>query len=139
MNDKPWYQNGLEFQCTGCGDCCTGAEGYVWINREEVEAMARLLGIDDRTQFERKHTRLVGIRRSLLEYANGDCVFFDGKSRTCKVYDARPRQCRSWPFWGSNVRTPAAWALVAKSCPGCGQGRLRTFEEIEQQREIINI
>ncbi len=40
MNPHPWYQFGLRFQCTGCGDCCTGAPGYVWINKAEIKAMS---------------------------------------------------------------------------------------------------
>ena len=33
---KPWYAEGLRFKCTECGQCCTGAPGYVWVNEEEV-------------------------------------------------------------------------------------------------------
>ena len=139
MSDKPWYRDGLKFQCTGCGDCCTGAEGYVWVTRAEVEAMAEVLGIENREDFERHYTRLVGIRRSLIEFANGDCIFFDNKARTCMVYAARPRQCRTWPFWKSNVRTPGTWADVQGSCPGCRTGPVRSLEEIEEQRKEINI
>ena len=30
-----WYaEEGLAFECTGCGDCCTGAPGYVWVIRD---------------------------------------------------------------------------------------------------------
>ena len=25
---EPWYQDGLQFRCTRCGNCCTGAPGY---------------------------------------------------------------------------------------------------------------
>jgi hypothetical protein len=40
MDEHPWYKDGLRFTCTGCGDCCTGAPGYVWVNKEEIEALA---------------------------------------------------------------------------------------------------
>ncbi len=40
MSQQPWYQDGLKFRCTGCGDCCTGAPGYVWVNKEEIAALA---------------------------------------------------------------------------------------------------
>ena len=59
---------------------------------------------------------------------NGDCVFFDGKTRKCRVYAARPRQCRTWPFWDSNIRTPEAWAATCEVCPGSGTGRLYQLE-----------
>jgi len=43
--EKPWYQDGLRFKCTGCGQCCTGSPGYVWVSPEEAEAMAKHLKI----------------------------------------------------------------------------------------------
>ena len=26
----PWYADGLSFECTMCGNCCTGPPGAVW-------------------------------------------------------------------------------------------------------------
>lgn len=138
MADKPWYQQGLRFQCTQCGDCCTGAPGYVWVNAEEIQQLAELIGVDVAT-FEAKYVRRVGNRRSLVEFDNGDCVFFDGQTRKCTVYGARPRQCRSWPFWESNVRTPEAWQQTCEVCPGSGKGKLVPVEQILHQVSIIRI
>ena len=130
MSDKPWYHQGLKFECTGCGACCTGEPGYVWVNKAEIEAMAAALGTDVEN-FERRYVRLVGIRKSLVEYSNGDCVLLDGETRRCKAYDARPRQCRTWPFWESNVRTAAAWEEMSHDCPGANQGRCVPLAEIQ--------
>ena len=135
---KRWYRDGLRFTCTGCGDCCTGAPGYVWVNKAEIEALAQLLRVPVE-DFERKFVRLVGIRKSLIEYANGDCVFFDNESRKCQVYEARPRQCRSWPFWDSNLKSEAAWAETCEVCPGSGQGKLHSLELIEKQRAMMRV
>lgn len=129
MPDEPWYREGLRFECTGCGDCCTGAPGFVWVNRAEVEALARRLQME-RAEFEARYVRKVGVRRSLIEYPNGDCVFFDNATRHCTVYEDRPRQCRTWPFWESNVATPEDWASTCEACPGSGQGQLFTVEQI---------
>ena len=135
---QPWYKDGLKFQCTGCGDCCTGAPGYVWVNREEIGNLAARVGLEP-DEFESRFVRDIGKRKSLNEYANGDCVFFDGETRKCRVYEARPRQCRTWPFWDSNVRTPEAWAATCQVCPGSGTGRLYQLGEIEAQRAVIRI
>ena len=134
----PWYQEGLKFTCTGCGDCCTGAPGYVWVNKAEIAALAELTGIET-PEFERRYVRLVGIRKSLIEYANGDCVFFDNQSRRCQVYEARPRQCRTWPFWDSNLKSPDAWEATCEVCPGSGQGKLHSLELIEKQRTTMRV
>ena len=132
LEDKPWYTSGLSFECTQCGDCCSGpGEGYVWVTPQEIISLAASIGMSDRLEeFEHKFTRQVGTQTSLVEYSDGDCIFLDPKSRHCTVYQARPVQCRTWPFWKSNVKTPKAWSQAAKSCPGCNQGRLYTLVEI---------
>jgi Fe-S-cluster containining protein len=137
-NGEPWYKDGLQFKCTACGDCCTGAPGYVWVNKEEIEAIAAEVGMEV-AKFERKYVRKVGVRKSLVEYRNGDCVFFDNETRKCKVYRVRPRQCRTWPFWDSNLRTPETWAETCRVCPGSGEGRLYQLEEIEEQAGVFHV
>jgi Fe-S-cluster containining protein len=134
----PWYQQGLRFQCTGCGDCCTGAPGYVWINKAEIEALAALLKLDA-DEFERRYVRTVGIRKSLVEFSNGDCVFFDNERRSCQVYPTRPRQCRTWPFWDSNLISPQSWDEVSDRCPGCNRGKTVPLVEIETQRRVTHV
>jgi len=136
---EPWYRDGLAFECTQCGDCCTGAPGFVWVNQEEIEALAAAMGASDVARFERKYVRKVGIRRSLKEYANGDCVFFDPQRRTCRVYEARPRQCRTWPFWDSNLKSPETWQATCAVCPGSGRGKVYSLDEIEDMRSRIRI
>ncbi len=138
MSEKPWYSEGLQFQCTQCGDCCTGGAGFVWVNQEEVEAIAGELGIAPEV-FEDQYVRRIGIRRSLKEFPNGDCVFFDNQARTCQVYGSRPRQCRTWPFWDSNLRTPETWKTTCEACPGSGKGRLYQLGEIEAQKGVFRI
>ncbi|MEM8865096.1 MAG: YkgJ family cysteine cluster protein [Planctomycetota bacterium] len=136
--DQPWYREGLRFQCTGCGDCCTGAPGYVWLNNADIRAMADEVSLNVE-EFEKRYVRSVGVRKSLIEYENGDCVFFDNKSRGCTVYGARPRQCRTWPFWDSNLKSPQAWAETCEACPGSGKGKLYQLEAIETQRAVIKV
>lgn len=139
MSDgEVWYKEGLQFQCSQCGDCCTGAPGYVWVNNAEIAALAQELGMEVE-QFERDYVRRIGIRKSLKEHRNGDCYLFDGTTRKCTVYQSRPRQCRTWPFWDSNIRTPEAWAATCEVCPGSGTGKLYQLEEIESQREVIRL
>ena len=138
MADEPWYQDGLRFQCSQCGDCCTGAPGYVWVNKEEIEKLASLKAMSVEA-FEAKYVHSVGVRKSLNEKANNDCVFFDGKTRKCTVYEARPRQCRTWPFWHSNLQSPETWARTCEVCPGSGQGKLYSIEQIEEKAAVIRV
>lgn len=137
--EKPWYHGGLKFTCSQCGDCCTGAPGFVWVNQEEVENLATAVGASSVAEFEKQFVRKVGTRRTLKERSNGDCVLFDPVARKCTVYTDRPRQCRTWPFWDSNVRTPERWAETCAICPGSGQGKLHSIETIEAQRMVLKI
>jgi uncharacterized protein len=124
----PWYQEGLAFECTRCGACCTGAPGYVWVDAEEIARLAAFRG-ESSEQFSEKFVRRVGTRYSLIERPDGDCVFWD-KTSGCTVYAARPVQCQTWPFWTENIDTPEAWKDVTGVCPGSGRGRLFSVEEI---------
>jgi Fe-S-cluster containining protein len=134
--EQPWYREGLKFDCTGCGDCCGGAPGYVWVGLEEIQALADALGLSA-AEFEAQYVRQVHERKSLLERPDGDCVFLDPETRRCRVYAARPLQCRTWPFWASNLRSPMLWRAVCRVCPGAGRGRLYSLEDIRTQAERV--
>ena len=135
---EAWYSDGLRFECTQCGDCCSGSEGYVWVNQEEIDGMANRIGMDS-AAFEEQFVKRVGVRRSLKERPGGDCVLLDPQTRKCTAYEERPRQCKTWPFWQSNIRTPEAWAEAAQACPGCNKGDLVPLEQIVEQAAKIRI
>ncbi len=134
---ESWYQDGLRFRCTRCGHCCTGAPGYVWVDDAEIGALAQYRG-ETVEEVAARYVRQVGHRRSLREKANGDCVFYD-RVQGCTVYPVRPRQCRTWPFWESNVVTPEAWERTCEICPGSGQGELISAEEITRRLNVIRL
>jgi hypothetical protein len=129
VNAPPWYAGGLRFTCRRCGACCTGAPGYVWLEPEEAAAIAVRLGVPLAAFLER-HARRVDGRLSLREMADGRCIFFEPGSG-CAIYEQRPLQCRTWPFWPRNVAGPGDWARVAAGCSGMGSGELVECERIE--------
>src|SRR5947209_8178156 len=98
MSD-PWYKDGLKFKCTQCGNCCTGAPGFVWVNEEELTAIADFRK-EPLEEVMGLYTSQVGSDRTLREKPNGDCIFYDRRAG-CTIYPVRPRQCRTWPFWES--------------------------------------
>jgi Fe-S-cluster containining protein len=135
--DPPWYEDGLRFRCTRCGNCCTGAPGFVWVNDNEEHSIAEFLK-EDRDEFGKLFVRAIDRRRSLREKANGDCVFYEAGTG-CTIYPVRPRQCRTWPFWQSNLRSPATWAETCEACPGAGSGDLISAEEITIRMKVIKL
>jgi len=136
--ELPWYAEGLKFSCSGCGDCCTGAPGFVWVNQEEIANLAAHFNLSIE-EFENLYTRQIGARVSLKEFPNGSCVFFNEEQRNCDVYQLRPRQCRTWPFWDSNLKTPESWESTCQVCPGSGQGKLYQLEDIERLRKVMRL
>lgn len=135
--NQPWFRDGLRFTCTQCGKCCTGEPGVVWVNDEEIGAIAEHQQMP-RHEFEAIHTRTLRGGISLREKANGDCEFYDSK-RGCTIYPVRPRQCRTWPFWGSNLRTLEDWQHTVEICPGSGEGELISVEEILERVRTIRM
>ena len=134
--DQPWFEEGLAFECTRCGACCTGAPGFVWVNLEEITRLAEFRGLS-LEEFARQYVRRVGERLSLKERPGGDCIFWD-KQSGCTVYPARPIQCQTWPFWPENVETPEAWEHVKQVCPGSGKGQFFSVEEIRASAERVH-
>lgn len=135
---RPWYAAGLAFECCQCGRCCCGPEeGYVWVTRREIAAIAEYLGISAK-EVRRRHVREVGRRFSLNErHPGNDCIFLqrrDGDGLGCAIYPVRPTQCRTWPFWDGNLQDIHSWSLAAIRCKGINRGRLIGYEEIEDRR-----
>lgn len=114
--NQPWYHAGLRFKCTGCGKCCTGAPGYVWVSPEEAQKIADHLQVS-LEDFLRRYTRKVNGHLSLTEDPTSfDCVFLRGKQ--CSIYEVRPEQCRTYPWWKENVKSPQSWEEEAVRCEG---------------------
>lgn len=91
-----------ESKCKSCGGkCCTGKSGYIFVTSDEIIQLSQLkqLNFND---FVNKYCIKVGVRFSLIEkpYKDGfACIFFDEVNKNCGVYEARPNQCRTFPFW----------------------------------------
>lgn len=127
---KKFYTGGIRFACRDCGKCCLsrGHYSYVYLTAGDRKRLSGHLKISTR-EFTKKYTgRTEGVLH--LKNPEKDCLFLeDGR---CGVYDARPRQCRSWPFWPENMKKKVWEKEIAPYCRGIGEGRLYTAEEIEK-------
>jgi Fe-S-cluster containining protein len=131
----PWYAAGLHFECQQCGGCCSGpGAGYIWVTRREIELIADFLKMPT-GQLRREYLRRVGLRTTITEKPpTRDCMFLQQQNgqRKCAIYPVRPNQCRTWPFWPSNLRSQNAWNQAAQRCPGINRGRLYSLEQIQK-------
>ncbi len=129
-----WIQRGLRFECQpDCGKCCTNdREGSVFVEPADIEALARKLSMTPRAFALAHTTREVGCDLELKKTSEGHCVFLD--DRACTVHEAKPLQCRVYPFLPLDGFTPIesefTWRYEKKFCPGIGKGRLYSKREI---------
>ena len=143
-----WYQNGLSFACHSCGHCCSGSSGSVRFTDAEANAMAAKLAVTKDQYFEqftRKRGRgknaYVELKEKRTKHGY-DCVFLDrdtvpGKA-ICALYEVRPAQCRTWPFWEENLTSKAVWERVRlgpEGCKGIGVGPVVPYHDIVAQRD----
>ncbi|MEA2710868.1 MAG: uncharacterized protein QOF78_3469 [Phycisphaerales bacterium] len=148
--EKPWYGDGLKFTCSQCGNCCTGAPGYVWISDVEIDRLAVHLHMS-RADVIEQYCRQIGDRYSLEERLSPqglyDCIFLKEvkvpakpgeiahTKRICGIYDVRPLQCRTWPFWDGLLASREQWDAAGQRCHGINRGsRKFTLKQIESLR-----
>lgn len=127
-------QEGARFSCLvphGCdGHCCKG-QGCIYIFPPDISRLIKHLSIDLETfldEYTKPEMEACGVDESagmvpyltLKEHEDGACLFLDEKG-LCKIYHARPFQCRGYPFWNQNVRDEESWNNVIEYCPGVKQ------------------
>ena len=126
---RAFWKEGIRFECQGTGRCCTarGLYGFVYVECEDRVRLAQHLGLSAE-EFIAAHCEMTDGYYH-LKGPDKDCAFL--LDHQCSVYSARPRQCRTWPFWRENLASKKAWNRdVVGFCAGVGKGRLHTAEEI---------
>jgi Fe-S-cluster containining protein len=86
-----------------------------------------LLGLGERALREQYVTQDENGETVLKLKEDGDCIFWD---QGCTIYPERPRQCRTFPFWGEMLASPGSWSKLREFCHGVDQGRLYRLEDI---------
>ena len=126
---NPWWKDGIQFECQGSGRCCMsrGSYGYVYFTLEDRRRIAKHLRIHT-AAFTRKYCDQTNGYYHLKELS-GPCSFL--KDKACTVYEGRPSQCRTWPFWPENMSSKAWTSDIQKNCPGVGKGRRYSANEIK--------
>ncbi|MDR2211059.1 MAG: YkgJ family cysteine cluster protein [Spirochaetaceae bacterium] len=130
MEKKPFYARGLRFSCTRCSACCRHEPGFVFLSGGDLRLLAGELECEYSKVVE-VYCRWVpasgGIEQlSLKEKPGFDCIFWQ---QGCRVYKNRPLQCRTFPFWKSNLSSAQVWEGLP--CPGIGRGKLHSRNYIE--------
>ncbi len=134
---KPWYAAGLRFTCVPeCGRCCTSHEdyAYVYLDDDDLPRLAAHLELDDKT-FRQRYTA-IDDGDVVLKMDEPDCPFLEGSR--CGVYEARPTQCRTFPFWAETLKSRAGWRRNRRFCPGIDEGELQPLRVIQEHLAARN-
>ena len=127
------FKEGIKFECQGSGNCCVsrGSYGFVYLSNKDLKRFAKFfnLSIDE---FKLKFCQITDGFIHLLEKKsfNGKCIFL--KNKKCSVYESRPSQCRTWPFWNENMNAKIWDNDISINCPGIGKGKLFKFDKINK-------
>ena len=132
---RPFYAQGLHFSCTRCSACCRYESGFVFLSENDASRLGAVLNMGYK-EFTGTYCRWIpsenGTERlSLKEKSNYDCIFW-GAEKGCSVYEARPLQCRAFPFWASVLNSEESWQATAAACPGIGSGPLFSSDSMEK-------
>ena len=130
MSSKPWFQKGLRFECTSCGNCCRnhGDYTYVYLAERDVVAISGHLGLPPERflhDYCREEDGWITLRMD-----EPACPFLQQDNR-CAIYPVRPKQCATWPFWEENLERATWEGPVRDCCPGIGKGELVPAEEVQ--------
>lgn len=131
MDLEPFYKNGLKFSCQQCSCCCRHEPGFVYLSEKDLTKILMQFNIE-RESFIKEHCRWVPYYDGtevlcLNEKENNDCCFWDNG---CTIYQARPVQCRTYPFWDFILKNKNEWKECAKDCPGIDKGETHSYDEI---------
>lgn len=121
-----FFDNGIRFACKQCGTCCTGESGIIYVDEQEITAIAEFVCLP-REIFVQRCLYPFQDSYSIRETDDGRCIFYENG---CAIYPVRPVQCRTYPFWFQNMRSEESWAGVCLQCPGIGKGPKHSKEEI---------
>ena len=127
------YQNGIRFECQGSGKCCVSRDtyGYVYLSDLDLKKFSKYFQISLK-KFKDKYCQITDGFIHLAEKSefDGNCIFL--KDKKCSVYESRPSQCRTWPFWNDNMNAKVWNKDISVNCPGIGKGKLINKRVIEK-------
>jgi len=129
-----FYADGLRFSCRPeCRYCCGVEPGYVFLTPDDIDRLTEHLRLEV-PLFLHQYCRKVPMGSfhyiSLIETVHHDCIFLS--EHGCTVYEARPIQCATYPFWNTILVDRKTWEQESSWCPGIGTGRLYSRDEIDQ-------
>lgn len=119
----------IHFECQhGCSNCCKSG-GVVLISDEDIPRIAKYLKLSQ-DDFLKRYTKKEGKKTCLTDKEINDCIFLENDK--CRIYPVRPIQCKTFPFWPQNLKSEKRWHIIMDECPGIGEGKIFSRQDIEE-------
>lgn len=141
----------MKFKCLDLcgGKCCTGKwdgkSSFIFLTEEDRNRLKERLGqhileFAELGSFESTRFARDKSIQWYLRDSQESCRFL--KNGKCSVYEDRPTQCRTFPFWPENI-DPKSWKKLSEFCPGIDQGehiqvKAVMTEQIQADVELCN-
>lgn len=130
--------SGEEFKwtCTACGRCCRGP-GAVYFTENDLSKIRQYLNLDNPTKSNQQKwnnllKRLVQKKQNnFFVHQTEDACMFLSEDNKCTIYEVRPLQCRTFPFWTSNFEDKESYKALRALSPGVRNGRGQSFSNQE--------
>jgi len=124
--------NDFEFNCLKCSNCCRIDPGAVFLSEDDFNRIIKFLNIDEKsflTDYCRPVYKGIQLVISLKEKSNYDCILWDNG---CTIYEVRPLQCRTYPFWTSIIESVTDLKNEMRRCKGIGRkGNINIKEKMD--------
>ena len=131
MPKKWWEREEIRFECEeGCFKCCM-KPGVVYFDKRDIKHAAEFLGVTAETlkeEYKLSQDSVPGVWELDVPIGQG-CPFLIEEG--CAIHPAKPKQCRSYPFWKENLSSRNFWELVGGFCPGIGKGPRVAVDKIK--------
>ena len=118
----------FRFECQpGCTNCCT-QPGEVYLSDDDIKRAAKYLSADEE-EFREAYCELddAGDLRFTTPPDKACHFLLEGG---CSIHEAKPIQCRTFPFWPEHVGHKRAWKRLSGHCPGIGVGAIVPLDEV---------
>ena len=114
VGSEVWWKEGLKFGCTACGRCCQN-EGEVWLDADEFADLSTNLKETPEAVLQKYSEKTMSGWVKLKNQISDDpkindrCIFLGADGKQCSIYDSRPIQCRTYPFWPRLLSSESEW------------------------------
>ncbi|NPA39219.1 MAG: YkgJ family cysteine cluster protein [Thermodesulfobacteria bacterium] len=122
-----------DFKCKRCGECCKG-ESTISLSEEDIKNIASYLGLSEK-EFLFQYTVKKFPNRIEMKVKDGHCIFFDPKTKMCKIHPVKPKMCKNWPLIPAIINDKTNFEIVKNFCKGL---RELSWEDLKNLKILRN-